>query len=485
MINKFDSQADGLIGCWLLNSNAPPINLVGINVKSTINGTPVLSSGRFGKAINFSYNSINPQYINTNQNIADNLSNFSVCAWIRSTQVPTAYNDKVIIAKITNEDYGEGWHLSLKGTGGITGSIGGIVFSIQDSGGAHWNSYYTNIAYNDGKDHLVIATLSGGPTGTIAIYIDGIAVAITNNSSGTLPTTFTNSYNISIAGDLNITPPTLYAGNIRDARIYNRALRAEEVTDLYIRPRGLYIVPNRIINYSISEIWNLSITETGSSSDTINGYAIFTAIIAETGSALDTNSANNVYLSSINESLNSVDTINGYTTFSNSITEIGSVIDNIDAAINSFASSIVEIGNALDIVSCIANFQVDITELGSATESTTYGYIVSITESSNIIDTSNGIFIVSRSQIESATANDIKSSYRVYSSSISEHGNAIDLSLSIWYYYNSIIEKEYTYDLVSIESYIPELTPWINISSSSQTTWNATSDPGIIWKGIN
>ncbi|MCG2695492.1 LamG domain-containing protein, partial [Candidatus Parcubacteria bacterium] len=65
---------------------------------------------------------------------------------------------------------------------------------------------------------------------TMKIYIDGTLEDTNTDFSGNLPT---NDGNVRIGADYQSTPDNFFSGLIDEARIYNRALSADEVGELY------------------------------------------------------------------------------------------------------------------------------------------------------------------------------------------------------------------------------------------------------------
>jgi hypothetical protein len=86
---------------------------------------------------------------------------------------------------------------------------------------------------SNGKWHQAVATWNGS---TISLYVDGVSDATAVSFSGSLRTNQTNSLTIG-ADDAAIgagsTPLNYFNGTIDDVRIYNRALSATEVANLY------------------------------------------------------------------------------------------------------------------------------------------------------------------------------------------------------------------------------------------------------------
>lgn len=183
-----------------------------VNLSTTT--SPVL--GRFGQAMSFNGTS---QYL-TASGVPFEFPNkyFTVSAWIK------AESGSAGGAVIAQDGYSGGWF--------VLQSYGAISFQFKGNPGPP--QYTTsNLGINDGKWHLITAVCHADTTiitgNTATIYVDGKSVPTTAvNFGGAYHTT---SANLLIA---NRTGSAAYfPGSIDDVRIYNRALSATEVQQLY------------------------------------------------------------------------------------------------------------------------------------------------------------------------------------------------------------------------------------------------------------
>jgi len=145
----------------------------------------------------------------------------SVTAWIRTTD-----GGNQIIASYDRNEY---WRLEINGNGGGTGQIG---WDVRTSSGQVDYGSVTRV--DDGTWHHVAAVFDNG---TLTIYIDGNPEPSTSGGStfgrgvntrygflgvGSEATTFDGSRG----------PNNYFDGDMDDVRIYNRALSAEEISQL-------------------------------------------------------------------------------------------------------------------------------------------------------------------------------------------------------------------------------------------------------------
>jgi photosystem II stability/assembly factor-like uncharacterized protein len=221
-------MSNGLVGYWTFDGKTlnwktgQVLDISGNNNTGQMIGMSTTTSpvpGKIGQALKFNGSSS----CVTTGNIADNLSNMTVSAWIKTNTGSTG----AIVSKIHDYFAGTGWALERSGW-----NQGDIGFFTQDNGGNSYNFFTTTATtWGDNKWHHVVATLSGGVAGTITIYIDGVSQPLTNHSSGTVVSD-SNSNNVVIGGfDTALT--AYFPGTIDDVRIYNRALGADEITQLY------------------------------------------------------------------------------------------------------------------------------------------------------------------------------------------------------------------------------------------------------------
>ena len=89
----------------------------------------------------------------------------------------------------------------------------------------------------DGNWHLVGFTFTNGATtGTLTLYVDGVAVATTSAVNGNVPTIYTSTSAVSLA--CNVTSgaantATAFAGLIDSARLYTAAIPTSQIKELY------------------------------------------------------------------------------------------------------------------------------------------------------------------------------------------------------------------------------------------------------------
>ena len=189
----------------------------------TQSGSPTV--GKIGQALSFNGSS---SYVDMtgSSGVADNLSNFTVSAWFKiSTSVS---GDAEIVSKIGAGGIasGQGWALDIHGND--------LIGIIQQEPANYYAVKISTNTVTDGSWHQGVMVVTGG--NTMTLYLDG-QVQPTSATGGTV-TTFTNTSDIRIANDYN---SKFFPGSIDDARIYDRALSASEVEQLYGLGAGTHV----------------------------------------------------------------------------------------------------------------------------------------------------------------------------------------------------------------------------------------------------
>lgn len=203
---------------------------------SLINSPPYTSATGY-----YTFNGTN-QYGIATTDFADNPSEITVAAWIKTSNIT---DGATIVAKCTNIANAAGWALilynptnSINGSGTLDPNANQPSFFTQQSGGAQYNQWFgTAPTLTANTWHYVAATLTGGLNGTIKLYLDGVPMTLSNGSVGTVTSAATTS-KVSVGSDS--LPQYLFPGDIADAQIYNRALSAAEILNNYNAKAALF-----------------------------------------------------------------------------------------------------------------------------------------------------------------------------------------------------------------------------------------------------
>jgi len=222
----------GLVGWWKLDdgsSGTAPTTAAdssGNGNNGTTQGSPTwTSSGKIGNALTFNGSN---QYISVPYASSLNISgSWSVSSWVKLASTPGSGNVAKIIGRddsSANANYYIAADNNALCTSGLAWKVG-----FDDSGGTgHDVCYYTTIT--TGTWYFIAGTWDGT---TLTLYVNGVSAA--TGTPGAVPTT-NNGGDLELGNEFS---NTFYLnGTIDDARVYNRALSASEVWDLYLATGG-------------------------------------------------------------------------------------------------------------------------------------------------------------------------------------------------------------------------------------------------------
>lgn len=272
-INKSSNQARGLVGFWPLDSQGTCFDLSDNRNNGTPVNAPTCVSGKFAPALNFNGSN---QCISIPNSTSLNPSFISISAWIKTSNTGRL---KQIISK-DNYDLNQAYNLRVWQFRVSQGNkIQFLPFNADTVKTVEGNTVVT-----DGLWHFTTATWDGS---LVKIYVDGFLDNSPVGFSGTLRSSQNNDVYIGIRIDNNAPAEYEYFnGSINDLRIYNRALSAAEVNDLYVNPQGIYL-PNRRL-WVPSESSDVTIGLTGLVGDFGRGIFLPTFNKGLTGTAVKT-----------------------------------------------------------------------------------------------------------------------------------------------------------------------------------------------------
>ena len=236
----------GLIGHWSMDSNDVNGTTVydrsGNNKNGTIGGTPTTATGKIGQALDFNGSS---QVLSIDDSTLYNFTAttpFTISAWVKPTATITTFSH--IAGRMAGSINRYSIHIDSSSrfsslVGGTTG--GGYVISTNIPPVGQWT--LLTMTY-DGSSNL------NGTTN----YLNGVSVKVGSSSviSGEL-----YSQDFTIGRDTTTSYP--FNGLIDDVRIYDYALSAQEVSELYSSAKTNYTqTPSRtgLVGY-----WNMDSTE--------------------------------------------------------------------------------------------------------------------------------------------------------------------------------------------------------------------------------
>jgi hypothetical protein len=210
-----------LIGWWTFDgdalTSATATDMSGNGNNGTLVGSPTPVIGKVGQALKF-----NNQGINLTDTGLIATSSFTVTAWIKASTDVSDYRtiiDKTI--SVNNRNY---W-LELDVT---TGNL-----SLRTSFNGTASAFTTSSALNDNRWHHVTASYDGSH---IYMYVDGTLV-LNTATTGSIDSA---SGMVASIGYEKFNNSRWFSGSLDDVRIYNRALSATEVQQLYNATAGTH-----------------------------------------------------------------------------------------------------------------------------------------------------------------------------------------------------------------------------------------------------
>ena len=213
---KTDRLTNGLVGHWTFDGKdiygTTALDKTSNNNRGTLTNGPAVTLGKIGQALDFV--SASTQYVSLGTGINPNAVTYS--AWIKATSFPNAYN--TIISRSNGSTVYSQYFIK---------STGKVAVFVRSGGGSDisYNGTGSNTLTAGNWYHVAFTYDStSGLKGYVNGSIDGTAAA-----NGAISITATN---IRIGSDPGIASRE-WNGIIDDVRIYNRALSADEVYQLY------------------------------------------------------------------------------------------------------------------------------------------------------------------------------------------------------------------------------------------------------------
>jgi len=221
----------GLVGHWNLNSNANDSS--GYYNNGTVVGATYTSDARWDGGYSFDGISGNDYIIadDDGDSFGKKICNYdgcSFCAWINTKDVSTA---QYIISRNDGTSSNQFFQLRINDPGKIYSKIygdGSTTFSSSASGSS--NEIKAN------QWHHVCAVFNGSTTvnGTISNYLDGTVSATSGNTVKINSTGWDDDEDVLIGAGDDGSFSGNFNGTIDEVKIFNRALTASEIKELYL-----------------------------------------------------------------------------------------------------------------------------------------------------------------------------------------------------------------------------------------------------------
>ncbi|MBI2024268.1 LamG domain-containing protein, partial [Candidatus Giovannonibacteria bacterium] len=215
----------GLVAHWKFDegSGTTALDSSGNNNTGTLTNGPLWTTGKIGGALNF--DGVN-DYVRVNDpgagSVLDLPGNFTISAWAKFDAFPDVSPGKY--PRIVQKGFAAGdsgtWSLAID-----TGGTPDNVVSLAVNGNGFFARGGTSLSINTW--YHIVATKNGA---TATIFINGVQ----DGSVGTFPSGNIDSNNAAMDfGKSTGNSDGAMDGLIDDVRIYNRALSAQEISDIY------------------------------------------------------------------------------------------------------------------------------------------------------------------------------------------------------------------------------------------------------------
>lgn len=185
-------------------------------------------------------------------------------------------------------------------------------------------------------------------------------------------------------------------------------------------------------------VFNDSVTEAATATESDSAVATFAVSRSEAGTATDSPSSTAVFSASNTETATATDTEGGGYTVSQS--EATSATDTPAASVV-FPVSATETATATDTTAASAVFAAAATEAASASDASSTGFSDSITEAATATDSPSAAAVMGASAAETATATDAPAALAVFATSTIEVATATDTTDTATIYFVSVSES--------------------------------------------
>ena len=208
----------GLVGYWSFNEGTGSYagDSSGNRNQGTLVSGPTWVDGKRGKALNF--DGVN-DYVNAGDNTSLRITNsFTISAWVKTDQNTSGLN---VVAKYNGTN---GYFFGMTGTAPAGRMFGGVTTAGVIT------RRFTNTVLAVGRWYHIV-TVYNASAATESMYVDGILD--NGTQSGTPPSSVPSTAGMNFEIGSRTNGIELWDGLIDEVRIYNRALSAQEVLQLY------------------------------------------------------------------------------------------------------------------------------------------------------------------------------------------------------------------------------------------------------------
>jgi len=211
-------STSGLVGYWSFDDGTASDNSGNGNNGTLINN-PAVVAGKSGQALSFDGGS---QYVNVGNVLDPKSSDLSIFAWVKTTQAGGL--NMLISKRNSSVATNPGYQLFQNGSGTLS-------FTFGNGASSRVRVDSTAPRINDGNWHLVGVVYTRAANGVI--YVDGVPATGGSGSITSQSGFVANSLPLRFGLEDQTNQAFHWNGAIDQVRIYNRALSAQEVSDIY------------------------------------------------------------------------------------------------------------------------------------------------------------------------------------------------------------------------------------------------------------
>lgn len=234
-LNTNHPLGQGVVGYWLLDEMGGGIayDISGRNVNATLTNGPFYNND----GLNFDGSN---DYAKSGVRSTIQGFPFTLCGWVRSTSSDASYRTILCLGSDT-ANRGE-YTIQARPLSSSVMRFG-ITANNNDLGGGV-DDYQDTTNYSSSCWHFVAAVFNSATDRKL--YVDGILLA-SRTGSVTFNTGVTTGSTYIGARDLRGSPlaGSYWLGQLKNLRIYNRALTPNEVSELYVNPYAGILMPKR------------------------------------------------------------------------------------------------------------------------------------------------------------------------------------------------------------------------------------------------
>ncbi len=221
--NSIVPNYTGMVGYWYLDGNSADSSRSSYNL--TNNGSAPFNTGKFGSAADFGASNAT-KYLSINSALTIRGAPITISLWTKIETPPTSGQIEVIAEQLDGTTSNVEYYIAYANSAGTL-----QVKFVRNAQGVSDAQEIYNVDMGTTNWHHIVGTYDGS---LVKLYFDGVSVA---SSTHTATGNYFFPDQFQLGHTENTYTTTLYySGLVDEARVYNRALSAAEVSALYTYP---------------------------------------------------------------------------------------------------------------------------------------------------------------------------------------------------------------------------------------------------------